>query len=93
MLQTLYPKHLLNVRDAFKKKTQKETLVHSHSPPTPLAWMGQEELRHQKLFTNPLPSLALGTNFIFLEVSWQTLYDISSSSQQLYYILYKIFIM
>ena len=26
-----------------KKIAEKETLVHSHSPPPPLAWMEQEE--------------------------------------------------
>ena len=38
-------------------------------PPPSLTRMGQEEWGHNKLFTDPLPPLAIGTNYNFQEVS------------------------
>ena len=41
----------------------------SFAPPPLPSLNGTREMGHKKLFTYPLPPLAIGTNYIFLEVS------------------------
>ena len=65
MLQTLYPKHLLNVRDAFKKKNSEGDIGPFSFTPYPPSLNGTRGIETSKIVHQPPPLSSIRDKFHF----------------------------